>query len=239
MKLLFASAAAAAGLFATTAAADHQGPGLQAGARPLPDFPAYAQPGQCYARVPAGAPPQAGGGQRVWTIQRGTGPGAVWRFDQRPVTGTTGAAGSLAGPLDWAPVDCRTGAPLPLMAEAPPQAPPAAPADTYAQASPPPMMAPPLMAPPPMAPPAPGPFPRGGPQHGGMNPAPPPQAFPYPPMPHAPQPHHGVPPLAGMLRFHPSFAGPPPSPFPPATQAFRPAPARFFGDRFLTWSGKR
>ncbi|MBW3560022.1 MAG: hypothetical protein KY449_09695, partial [Proteobacteria bacterium] len=59
-------AAAASGLAATEAAAQ---------AAPLPDFPAQARPGECWARVPAGPVQSSGSGaQAVWTLQRGTGP---------------------------------------------------------------------------------------------------------------------------------------------------------------------
>lgn len=245
MKLLFAATFAAAGLLATAASAEHQRPGPPQGVRGLPDFPAYAQPGECYARIPAGGgQPLVSDGQRVWTIERGTGPGAVWRFDQRPVTGTTGAAG-----LDWARVDCRTGAPLPGMAAAPPPmaqaAPPAPPpAQAYAEAPPPP---PPVQAPlpQPLVRPMPGPYAHGPMPHGVMPHQPPHHAMPAP-MPPGPQ--MGRPPapfglyaMGPQPPMTPHVSAPPPM-FQPAPQPYAYPHLelpRFFGDRYLTWAGKR
>jgi len=201
MKLLVAAALVGAALSATAAAAQPRAA--------LPDFPTDAQPGRCYARLPVGGPAPAGpGGQRVWTVEKGAGPTAVWRFDQRPAPGAAG----FVGGLDWAEVDCATGQPLgPVRAAGAPLAPPPPPATSYAEGPPPPPMAPPVRPPP-------APFPGSGPFAQGP-------AFGPPPPP--PGPLMGPPPGFGA----PSFA------FPPAYHA-PPPPPRWFGDRYLTWPGK-
>lgn len=245
MKLPFAAALAGAALFATAANAQRAPQSA-----PLPDFPQAAQPGACYARVPLGQAPTAGGGQRVWTVEKGAGPTAVWRFDQRPVTGTTGA-GAGAG-LDWALVDCATGRSLGPVARVEPDLAPTPPADAYAKA-PPPTLPQPRPIPVPFAqaprveepmfqgPMAHGPMAQGPMRHGPM---------PHGPMLHGPMhrpaPHHAWPPHGGPHPGFPSMAHAgsqfaSPFPFPPRPQAYaeaRGAP-RWFGDRFLTWSGKR
>ena len=254
MKLLFAATFAAAGLLATAASAGQHQPGPMRGPGALPDFPAYAQPGECYARVPlGGGQPLVSDGQRVWTIERGTGPGAVWRFDQRPVTGTTGAAG-----LDWARVDCNTGAPLGGMAQAAPPPPPLAaapparplphpappPPEVYAEGPPPPPLSQPL--PQPLVRPMPGPFAHGPMPHGVMPHQPPHHAMPAP----VPAPPAIMVPITapfGPFANGPSPLAPhvfaPPPMFQPAPQpyahALPPVGPRWFGDRYLTWAGKR
>ncbi len=229
-------AAAASGLAATEAAAQ---------AAPLPDFPAQARPGECWARVPAGpVQSSASGAQAVWTLQRGTGPTAIWSLSERPVPAVP-TAGAV---LDWAQVDCVTGRPLQLAYAAPslgpaPRAAPLPPPGPYAQAEP--------GFPPPPPPPGPGfePGPRSGPGPGpqfgppaysGRGPYaqggfPPPHRFGEQPLGEQPfeqQPFGAQPP------FPAPHAGPPsPYGYPAVAQPRRPV-APWFGGRYLTWPGK-
>ena len=220
---------------------------------PLPDFPPDARPGECWARAPigelAGAPADAPA-QQVWTLKRGHGPEAVWRFDVRPAPdrGVALEPGS-DGPYQWVRVACHPGE---AMAEARP-----------------PHGAHPMPA---------GPrHPEGMRHHEGMQhhegmshhegmkhhegmehgrraeAGAPPHAM------HGPRPqarafvfHRRLPPPPGFDAPPPGFDGPPPGfdgpppgfqgPPPPmafaAPQPYPEQPPRWFGDRFLTWSGK-
>ena len=103
----------------------------------LPDFPQHAQPGECWTRTPvAGAPlaahpgPPAGNGQAVWTLKRGHGPEAVWRYSERSSSGLQ-LMPRGAGGYNWVRVDCNGPGPgfRPQMAQIPPaplMAPPSA-----------------------------------------------------------------------------------------------------------------
>ena len=82
-------------------------------AAPLPDFPPDARPGECWARAPLGelaGEAAAPAGQSVWTLKRGHGPEAVWRFDVRPAPGGGAAAEPrFDGPYQWVQVACHPG----------------------------------------------------------------------------------------------------------------------------------
>ena len=130
---------AASAAFALLPLAAHAQVGPQVGpAAGLPDFPQHAQPGECWTRTPvAGAPlaahpgPPAGSGQAVWTLKRGHGPEAVWRYSERSSSGPQ-LMPRGAGGYDWVRVDCNAPGPgfRPQIAEVPPaplMAPPPAP----------------------------------------------------------------------------------------------------------------
>lgn len=251
MFKLLLLAAAASGLAATGAAASsHRESGL-------PDFPTVAQPGECWARRPVGPMAEPGPhhvprAQSVWTLQKGTGPGAVWRYAERPAAG--GSAHPAVGahvPLDWARVPCPGGRPA-VMADAAPMR--AAPPHVHPR--PPAFDAPPAPhvhrrppafdAPPSLAGPAPG-FDGGGPYAQLERPAS--HAHPHPPMHEGAPPHvhgghaghampppafeQGRPPIWAMQRppvFQPGFTPPP--------FADRQRVAPWFGGRRLAWPGK-
>ena len=224
----------------------------------LPDFPSEARPGECWTRALAGPPgaPPMDVGQPVWTLKRGHGPEAVWRFERRPAE-MAGPA-RFQGPYEWVRVACgpHDGK---KYADGPPPPPPPPP--------PPGLDSPVMDAPPPHHGPMPHPQPQPGhgamAHHGPMGHAAPhhamPHAQPMPPMGHHPMPHPPMPPMAhhpmppghgpmmrpmpGMhpMPHPPGFAAAPPpfhGPFAPPAYAPPPQPPRWFGDRFLTWSGK-
>jgi hypothetical protein len=154
-------------------------------------------------------------------LERGSGPGAVWNRSDAPA----GPAHARGAPLDWARVDCRSGAvlgfaegppPPTFHADAPPPLPPYA-GPAYAQRFEPPQgphLPPPYHLPHgPYADPRPAPHagPVVGPYADPLGPPPPPP----PVLHHAPAPflHAAHPPL-------------------------RPFPAPLFGARFLHWPGK-
>lgn len=222
LQRLFIATIAAGGLAATAAAAHpgHHGHGEAAPVAALPDFPSYARPGECWARVPAGGAVHAAPrSQSVWTLQKGAGPGAVWSYSERPAPGMT--AGGVD--LDWARVDCAGRRPFGMAhAAPPPPIPPLPPLMDHRPAPRPPVeFAPPPPAYPPMhemRPPM---------QHGSMG----------HPNPHADHRAMGRPdrysPRHDMAP--PPFFDPPP---PPPQFTPRPVAPRWFGDRMLTWSGK-
>jgi len=208
---------------------------LAAGPLLLPDFPAEAKPGECWTRVPVGPGGQVGAppaGQPVWTLKRGYGPEAVWRFDRRPMDGAL--ARGFAGPYEWVRVACSPGDAI--LAEAPPP-PPAPPAPPQAPAPHGPMQHRQMHGGPMMqAPQHPGPMVHGAPppqgpmMHGPMHHGP----LAHAPM--APQAHFAPPPMQPP-HHGPYAGGPMPPPVEPAYLP-PPAPPRWFGDRFLTWAGK-
>ena len=233
-KRLLAAAAAAASLVGTAAAASSH-PGGRGPA--LPDFPQDAQPGACYARIPAGGSVgvHAGAGPAVWTVRRGAGPTAVWEYSHGGAPGVAAASGSLA----WAQVDCGSGQPIRSAA--------------YAQVE---LTPPPSPSPPPplqhdlgpyadTAPPAAGPTRRvfriqrlpGGhpsPEHA----SPPPQQDLGPYADAGPMGALQPPPMPGFDAGRAPFG---PAPLPPRFEPRSPGPppaAPWFGGRMLSWPGK-
>jgi hypothetical protein len=277
----------------------------QAPVAPLPDFPQHAQPGECWTRTPiAGAPMSAhpgppAGGQAVWTLKRGHGPEAVWRYSER-----SGAGPQLmprgAGGYDWVRVECDGPRPgfRPQIAEAPraplPAAPPAygagehegphgfghspsdghahwqhhaqahGPGGAYAHGAPGPA---PLPAPPPAYGAADD---HEGPHGFGHSPADGHSHAQHHAQAHGSEYRHGQGYARGYGAPHPlphhqgmSVFGPPPPPFgphagpmghhpmgpgpsaahghlpPPPVAAPPLSPPRWFGDRYLSWAGKR
>jgi hypothetical protein len=224
IKRLFIATIAAGGLAASTAAAHPGHHGHAAPATALPDFPSYARPGECWARVPAGG--AASPGQSVWTLRKGAGPGAVWSYSERPAPGAT----TQGADLEWAQVDCagRRSFGMAHAGPPPPSMPPMLPGAHHHAAPLPPAPPPPIEFVPPAHPPL----------HGmghGMQHGPAPDLGPY-----ADGPGMGRPDRYGPGRDVGSHAPPPFFDRPPAPPQFtrRAVAPRWFGDRRLTWSGK-
>ena len=243
-------------ILATTAAGMTGGAALghPAGGGPgLPDFPRDAQPGGCYARLPAGgmAPGRSGAGPAVWILRRGTGATAVWSYSH----GGEVAHDAAAGPLQWVQVDCGNGRPIAeahALTVAPPPLPPLADmrrpghAHGSGHAGPPPPPPPPMMPPPTALGEDLGPYADPSP---ALHALPPPADLQGPDPRFGPGPSNLAPPMAGgpyalgaapgrVIRFHMRR---PAGPTPPPSIAFAPAPAPvapWFGGRMLSWPGK-
>lgn len=241
-RCLLIAAAAMSALAASSAAAKTHPP-----AAGLPDFPAHARSGECWARVPVG--PHAGHGapsQSVWTLRKGEGPTATWSHTERPAQ----AGAHPTGGLQWKQVNCNGGRPFEMAHAAPaphgPPSPPAPPPPPVAFQPPPMHDAPP--PPPPMidGPPAysaEGPYADGGLPRPGFAPAHPgPHSAPMGPPPMAqhrftPGPLHGP----HLHPHHPHMAPHHPPVRPPHFAHHappRPPAAPWFGGRMLTWPGK-